>query len=152
MVRNFSCGILPTFLSGFRMRLIFVRKAVFALGTTIALAAAIIGGLPAASLVAQSTASTQAQETALKDALFRMRQAIDRYYIDKKQYPATLKALATARYIETIPTDPFTNRTDSWLIGRAKRDPKKPTAARGIYDVKSASNRKAMDGTKYSQW
>ena len=89
---------------------------------------------------------------ALKDALFRMRQAIDRYYNDKKRYPASLKALATARYIEAIPTDPFTNRSDSWRLTRAERDPKNPTASRGIYDIKSASKGKAMDGTNYSEW
>jgi len=134
------------------MKLIVVRKVALGLVATFALAAAIIASVPAAPLLAQSAASTQAKETALKDALFRMRQAIDRYYIDKKQYPDSLKALATAKYIEVIPTDPFTHRSDSWLIKRSKRDPKKPAAARGIYDVKSASKRKAMDGTKYSEW
>ncbi len=72
--------------------------------------------------------------------------------IDKKEYPDSLKTLVTSKYIEGIPTDPFTNRSDSWLIKQSKRDPKKPAAVRGIYDVKSASKRTAMDGTKYSEW
>ena len=46
---------------------------------------------------AQSGASVQAKETALKSALFQMRAAIDRYVADKKRYPISLDAFKVER-------------------------------------------------------
>ena len=81
-----------------------------------------------------------------------MREAIDRYYADKKQYPSSLDRLASEGYITQIPTDPLTNRTDSWKTVPSKPDPNNPTGAPGIADVKSGSGATALDGTKYSDW
>ena len=49
------------------------------------------------------------KEAVLKDDLFKLRDAIDQYYADKNQYPATLDALVTDGYIRGLPKDPFTN-------------------------------------------
>ena len=93
-----------------------------------------------------------AKETALKSALFQMRDAIDRYYVDKKRYPQSLDSLTTGKYLDRIPSDPFTNSTHSWRTLPTQPDRRHPTATRGIYDVKSTSTSKALDGTKYSEW
>jgi general secretion pathway protein G len=93
-----------------------------------------------------------AQEATLKEDLFRMREAIDQYYADKSQYPAALDALVTDGYLRQLPKDPFTQSTESWQPIPAEPDPANPTAQPGIYDVKSGSERIAMDGTKYSEW
>jgi general secretion pathway protein G len=82
-----------------------------------------------------------------------MRDAIDQYYADKNQYPSRLDSLASEGYIRQIPTDPFTNRTDSWqTIPSSEPAPSNLAAAPGIYDVKSGSEATALDGTKYSDW
>jgi len=88
----------------------------------------------------------------LKNALFEMRSAIDRYYADKNRYPERLDWLTRERYVAKTPADPFTNRAGSWQTIPSKRDPKNPSAAAGIFDVKSGSRATAMDGTKYSDW
>src|SRR5215467_13716281 len=54
------------------------------------------------------------KEAALKEDLFRMKEAIDQYYADKNQYPSTLDDLVSAGYLRTIPVDPITNSASTW--------------------------------------
>lgn len=93
-----------------------------------------------------------ARESVLRDDLFKMKEAIDQYYADKNQYPATLEDLVTSGYLRAIPKDPFTNTTDSWVTVPSEPDPNNPSATPGVYDVKSGSAGTAMDGTRYSNW
>jgi len=93
-----------------------------------------------------------AREAVLKTDLFDLRDAIDQYYADKNQYPGSLDALVTDGYLRKIPVDPFTNAADSWQTVPSEADPNNPTAAPGIYDVKSGSKAIALDGTKYANW
>ena len=93
-----------------RHRSNFGHRAAIGLTATLTLAPA---GIAAAPLVVQSDASPRAKEAALKVALFQMREAIDQYYVDKKRYPKDLGSLVTENYIQRIPTDPLTGRTDS---------------------------------------
>jgi general secretion pathway protein G len=95
---------------------------------------------------------TAAREAVLKEDLFRMRDAIDQYYADKGEYPASLDALVSEGYLREIPVDPFTRSRDTWQTILAEPDPNNPTAAIGIYDVKSGSDQTALNGTKYSEW
>lgn len=93
-----------------------------------------------------------ARESVLKDDLFKLRDAIDQYYADKTQYPATLDDLVSAGYLRAVPKDPITNATDSWQSVPAEPDPNNPAIASGIYDVKSGSDQTAMDGSRYNDW
>jgi general secretion pathway protein G len=93
-----------------------------------------------------------AKEATLRDSLFKMRDAIDQYYADKNQYPPTLSALASDGYLRDIPKDPFTESASSWQEIPAEPDSSNPTAAPGIFDVKSGSDGTALDGTRYSEW
>jgi len=94
----------------------------------------------------------RAQEATLKEDLFRMRDVIDQYYADKQKHPDSLEALVTEGYLRAIPKDPFTGSADTWQIIQAEPDPANPAADLGIYDVKSGSERTALDGSKYSEW
>ncbi len=99
------------------------------------------------------SALTATKEVMLKYALFQMREAIDKYHTDNNQYPVSMESLMSGGYLNQIPTDPFTNRHDSWQLVPAKADANNPAAAaQGIHDVKSGSDAMAMDGTKYSDW
>ena len=93
-----------------------------------------------------------ARKATLKEDLFRMRDAIDQYYADKGQYPASLDALVSEHYLRAIPKDPMTNSDTSWQTVPAEPDPNNPTAEAGVYDVKSGSDETALDGSKYSDW
>jgi general secretion pathway protein G len=93
-----------------------------------------------------------AREAVLKTDLFDLRDAIDQYYADKGQYPATLDALVTDGYIRRIPIDPITNAADTWQTVTSDPDPANPTAPVGIQDVKSGSDQTALDGTLYANW
>ena len=92
-----------------------------------------------------------AQEAVLKTDLFDLRDALDQHYADKGQYPASLDALVSEGYIRKVPVDPFTNAVD-WQTVLSDPDPNNPTATPGVSDVKSASDRTALNGEKYSDW
>jgi general secretion pathway protein G len=94
----------------------------------------------------------RAREGVLKEDLYRMRDAIDQYYADKNQYPSAIDALVTDGYLRKLPKDPFTESESSWQPVAAEPDPNNPTAEPGVYDVKSGSDKTALDGTKYSDW
>ena len=93
----------------------------------------------------------RSREAVLKEDLFRMNDAIDQYYADRGQYPPTIDALVSEGYMRKVPLDPITNQAD-WQTVPSEPDPNNPTAAPGIYTVKSASDATALDGTKYSDW
>ena len=95
---------------------------------------------------------TRAREAVLKEDLFRMRDTIDQYYADKNEYPAALGALVTGMYLRAIPVDPFTNSADTWQTTMSETDAANPSAQPGIFDVKSGSDRTALDGTQYADW
>lgn len=91
------------------------------------------------------------REAVLREDLFRLRDAIDQYYADKGRYPETLDALVADGYIRKVPVDPITQSEYTWQTIPAEPDASDPTA-RGTYDVRSGSDRTALDGTKYSEW
>lgn len=108
----------------------------------------ILGGM---SLVQYRNSVRRAEEAALKENLFRMRDAIDQFYADKNKYPSDLSELVSEGYIREVPVDPFTRSKDSWQSVAAEPDPNNPSAT-GIFDVKSGSDQTALDGSRYADW
>jgi general secretion pathway protein G len=94
----------------------------------------------------------RAQEAVLKEDLFRLRDVIDQYYADKQKYPQSLEELVEGQYLRAIPKDPFTGSADTWQPVEAEPDPANPTAELGIVNVRSGSEKTALDGSKYSEW
>ena len=113
---------------------------------------ALIVILASIGLAMHANSQTRAREAVLKEDLFRLRDAIDQYYADKSMYPASLDQLVTDKYLRAIPVDPFTQSADTWQTTMSESDPTNPSAQPGIYDVKSGSDRTAMDGSEYSSW
>ena len=103
-------------------------------------------------LAVHANSQTRAREAVLKEDLFRMRDAIDQYYADKNEYPESLDALVSEKYLRGIPVDPFTNSAETWQTTMSELDPANPSAQPGVYDVKSGSERMALDGSQYSNW
>ena len=108
--------------------------------------------LASIGLAIYTNSVTKAKESVLKEDLFRMRDAIDQYYSDKAKYPSSLQDLVSEKYLRSIPVDPFTNSADTWREVPAEPDPTNPTVEPGVYDVRSGSELKALDGTNYSDW
>jgi general secretion pathway protein G len=94
----------------------------------------------------------RAQEAVLREDLFRMRDVIDQFYADRQKYPQSLEELVEGQYLRAIPKDPFTGSADTWQPVEAEPDPANPAAELGIVDVKSGSEKTALDGSKYSEW
>jgi general secretion pathway protein G len=103
-------------------------------------------------LAVHANGQTRAKEAVLKEDLFRMRDAIDQHYADKNAYPPLLEALVTEKYLRAIPVDPFTNSNTTWQITMSEIDPANPAAQPGVFDVKSGSEGRALDGTMYADW
>jgi len=114
--------------------------------------ATILVVLAGIGLVQYKNGVTRAREGVLKNDLFNMRDAIDQYYADKGQYPGTLDELVSAGYLRRVPDDPFTATNSTWQTIQSEPDASNPTAAPGVYDVKSGSDATALDGSKYSDW
>jgi general secretion pathway protein G len=108
--------------------------------------------LASMGMVQYKNSVTRAQEAVLKENLFRMRDAIDQYYADKSKYPQGLTDLVSDGYLREIPDDPMTKSKDTWTTTQAEPDPNNPASQVGIYDVKSGSERLALDGTRYADW
>ena len=103
-------------------------------------------------LAVHANSQTRAKEAVLKEDLFRLRDAIDQYYADRNMYPASLDELVAQKYLRAIPQDPFTTSTSTWQTVMSEIDPANPGAQPGVFDVKSGSERMAIDGTKYAEW
>ena len=103
-------------------------------------------------LAVHANSQTRAREAVLKENLFRMRDGLDQYYADKNAYPPSLDDLVTQKYLRAVPVDPFTQSATTWQTIMSEIDPANPSAQPGVFDVKSGSDRTAMDGTQYSDW
>jgi general secretion pathway protein G len=112
---------------------------------------ALIGILAAIALPNYRVAIIQSREAVLKENLFRLRDLIDQYYVDKGQYPASLDVLVEEGYLRKLPEDPITQDAD-WTPVYAEPDPDNPAETPGVYDVKSASEAPSLRGTPYNEW
>ena len=90
----------------------------------------------------------RSKEAVLKQNLATLRNAIDQYHNDSGNYPQSLDDLVKKRYLRAVPTDPITERADSWSM----QAPPAENGLDGIYDVHSGAEGKASDGSEYSTW
>jgi len=111
----------------------------------------IVAILAAIALPNYRVAIIQSREAVLKENLFRLRDLIDQYYVDKGQYPGSLEVLVEEGYLRKLPTDPITRDAD-WTPVYSEPDPDNPSETPGVYDVKSSSETPSMAGTPYNEW
>ena len=93
-----------------------------------------------------------AREAVLKEDLQTMRKAIDSYTVDKQKGPQGLDDLVQAGYLKSIPQDPITNRTDTWMTTQDDAMYSLDQTDPGITNVHSGAQELATDGTSYSTW
>ena len=126
---------------------------------------AMIGILATIAMPALANMPTRAKEAVLKTNLHTMRESLDMFYGDKGRYPGSLDELVESKYLRTVPIDPFTKSAETWVLtfeeegeGEEEEEPGPPPIpgeegeGPGVIDVRSASNRRSLDGTPYSSW
>ena len=89
----------------------------------------------------------RSKEAVLRENLFTVREAIDKYYGDTGKYPDTIEDLITQKYLRKLPVDPITESTTTWVAVAPEE-----TDKGNVYDVKSGAEGTAQDGTSYKEW
>jgi general secretion pathway protein G len=112
----------------------------------------IIGTLAAIAVPAFTHHLKVAREAVLKEDLHTMRQAIDSYTVDKQKAPQSLDELVTSGYLKTMPIDPMTHRSDTWVGDRSDQYQNVDETATGINDVHSSAQQLSTDGSLYTTW
>lgn len=111
------------------------------------------------------------KEKELRHDLWEMRAAIDKYKdaadrnaiqtkVDSFGYPPDLDTLVNGvdiqgkkvKFLRKVPVDPMTGKTD-WVMRSMQDDADSDSwGGQNVFDVHSASQGTALDGTKYSEW
>jgi general secretion pathway protein G len=91
------------------------------------------------------------KESLLKNNLFTLRTMIDEYTYDKKKAPQQLTDLVTGGYLREVPRDPITGN-DQWITVMEDALTAVDQTDPGIWDVRSKSDLKSLEGTPYSEW
>lgn len=121
---------------------------------------AIIGILATIALPRLTHAPRRAQEAVLKTNLRAMRDAINQFYADEGHYPPALDALVEEEYLRSVPRDPITKSTETWVVeyeefeaDYAAAETDLPEGGEpGIIDVFSGAEGLSLEGTPYSEW
>jgi len=113
---------------------------------------AIISVLIAIAVPIYQKSIIRAKESVLRSNLASIRNMIDEYTVDKQKAPETLQDLVTDGYLRQIPQDPMTQSSDTWKIIMEDTPVGGSNSSPGIFDVRSGSDKKSLDGTQYSDW
>ncbi len=134
-------------------------------------AVAIMAILAGAAVPLARTSIKREKERRLRDALWEMRDGIDRYKdaadrgafqikLGSEGYPPDLQTLVDGvdvngkkiRFLRKIPEDPMTHSTD-WGLRSMQDDPSSMSfGGQNVFDVYTKSQDTALDGTKYQDW
>lgn len=115
----------------------------------------IIGILLSIAIPQYKNHLTRAREAVLRENLFVLRKQIDLYYQDKGKYPDSLQTLVQENYLRTMPADPITRSTTTWVEVRETPNPEDYAMPEtlGVIDVKSGSDQKSpLDKSAYADW
>jgi general secretion pathway protein G len=113
---------------------------------------AIISVLLAIAVPIYQKSLLRTKETLLKNNIFTLRQVIDEYTFDKQKAPQTLQDLVGEGYLRAVPIDPITGTDQSWRIIMEDAVSMVNQTQPGIFDIRSGSDQKSLEGTPYSQW
>lgn len=87
-----------------------------------------------------------AKETILAENLRNTRAVIDQYYSDTGHYPDSLEQLVEKKYIRSLPIDPITDSSSSWIVVPPE------DGAGGVYTIKSGAPGNDRSGKPYADW
>lgn len=112
----------------------------------------IIATLAAFAVPAYNRQIKLAKEAVLREDLRVMRNAIDQFTVDKQKAPQGLEDLVTAGYLKSVPVDPFTKRSDSWVVQQSSDYSSVDQTDVGSIDVHSGAQDISSDNVPYTQW
>ncbi len=132
---------------------------------------AILAILASAAIPVQMYRVKRQNERLLRQDLWEMRAAIDKYKdaadrgafqtkVDSQNYPPDLETLVNGvdvqdkkvKFLRRIPVDPMTGKAE-WGLRSMQDDPNSDSwGGQSVFDVYSKSTGTALDGTKYSDW
>jgi general secretion pathway protein G len=132
---------------------------------------AILAILASAAVPVQMYRVKRQKEHLLRQDLWEMRDAIDKYKdaadrgafqtkVDSQNYPPDLDTLVNGvdvqgkkvKFLRRIPVDPMTGKAE-WGMRSMQDDPNSDSwGGQSVFDVYSKSTGTALDGTKYSDW
>jgi general secretion pathway protein G len=135
--------------SGVRSRTNFARGFTLVELMVVMLIIAILAAIAIPAYVASIRA---AREAVLKEDLHVMRDAIDSYTNDKDKAPQALDDLVTAGYLKSIPVDPVTHSSDTWVPTMDDTLQSVDQTDPGMTDVHSGSDQAGSDGQPYNTW
>ena len=106
---------------------------------------AIIASLLTLSVPRYFKSLDKAGDTVLAENLRLTREVIDQYYGDTGQYPDSLDQLVEKKYLRSLPVDPITESTQTWIIVA-------PAAGtRGkVYNLRSGAPGSARNGKRFA--
>ena len=113
---------------------------------------AIVSILVSIAVPLYQKALLRTKESLLKNNLFTLRTVIDEYTFDKQKAPQTLDDLVSEGYLRTVPLDPMTGNSQSWRVIMEDAVSMVNQTQPGIFDVRSGSDLKSLEGTPYSEW
>lgn len=87
----------------------------------------------------------RSKDAVLLENLKVTRDVIDKFYGDNGRYPESLDELVDKRYLRSLPVDPITQSSRSWVIV-----PPEPPLRGQLYDLHSGAKGRAKDGRPYS--
>ena len=127
--------------------------------------------LTSAAIPIARTRIKRERERELRQDLWEMRDAIDRYKdaadrgafqikVGSEGYPPDLETLVNGvdvqgkkvRFLRRIPVDPMTGKTE-WGLRSMQDDPVSSSwGGQNVFDVYTEAEGTGLDGTKYSEW
>jgi general secretion pathway protein G len=87
------------------------------------------------------------REATLRDNLRTIRLVIDSFYGDHGRYPESLDELVERRYLRSLPVDPITESSETWLIVETQGE-----LEGVVYDVRSGAQGRSRAGNAYAEW
>ncbi len=112
---------------------------------------AVIATLVAVAVPIYTKSVIRAKESVLHQNLTSLRNVIDEYTYDKAKAPQALEDLVREGYLRQVPTDPITGQAD-WEVVMEDAMTSVNQTEPGIFDVKSKSDKKSLEGTLYNEW
>jgi len=87
------------------------------------------------------------KETILADNLRNTREVIDQFYADRGRYPDSIEQLVEKRYLRSMPIDPITESSTTWIVV-----PPEDATKGNVYSIKSGAPGNDKHGKPYSDW
>ncbi len=107
----------------------------------------IVGMLLAIAAPRYFSSVEKSKETMLRQTLTVTREALDKYYGDNGRYPDTLEDLVTRKYLRSLPFDPVTGSSSTWVVLPPEAEDKG-----AVYDVRSGAEGLGRDQTAFNGW